>query len=55
MTTPDMPVDRTAANAEALRRLGGAEPVLLDVASIAPDRILLLDAFFYVVVFHGVR
>ena len=32
MTTPDMPVDRTAANAEALRRLGGAEPVLLDVA-----------------------
>ena len=31
------------------------EPVLLDVASIAPDRILLLDAFFYVVVFHGVR
>ena len=30
------------------------EPVLLDVASIAPDRILLLDAFFYVVVFHGV-
>lgn len=31
----------------------GAEPALLDVASVAPDRILLLDAFFYVVVFHG--
>lgn len=27
--------------------------VLLDVASIAPDRILLLDSYFYVVVFHG--
>jgi protein transport protein SEC23 len=31
----------------------GAEPALLDVASVAPDRILLLDAFFYVVIFHG--
>jgi len=31
----------------------GAEPALLDVASVAPDRVLLLDAFFYVVVFHG--
>lgn len=29
------------------------EPVLLDVSSIAPDRVLLLDAYFYVVVFHG--
>ncbi|KAG0620200.1 hypothetical protein M758_4G197500 [Ceratodon purpureus] len=32
---------------------GPPEPVLLDVASIAPDRILLLDAYFSVVVFHG--
>jgi hypothetical protein len=30
-----------------------ARQVLLDVASIAPDRILLLDSYFYVVVFHG--
>ncbi|KAG7583116.1 Zinc finger Sec23/Sec24-type superfamily [Arabidopsis suecica] len=30
-----------------------AEPALLDVASIAADRILLLDAYFSVVVFHG--
>ncbi|XP_058084784.1 protein transport protein SEC23 C [Magnolia sinica] len=30
------------------------EPVLLDVAAIASDRILLLDAYFTVVVFHGV-
>ena len=29
------------------------EPVLLDVGSILPDRILLLDAFFSVVIFHG--
>ncbi|KAK2077632.1 hypothetical protein QBZ16_004478 [Prototheca wickerhamii] len=29
------------------------EPVLLDVSSVLPDRILLLDAYFYVVVFHG--
>lgn len=29
------------------------EPALLDVQSIEPDRILLLDAYFYVVVFHG--
>lgn len=28
-------------------------PVLLDVASIAADRILLLDAYFSVVIFHG--
>ena len=29
------------------------EPVMLDVTSIAADRILLLDSYFYVVVFHG--
>jgi hypothetical protein len=28
--------------------------VLLDVSSITPDRILLLDTYFNVVVFHGV-
>ena len=33
--------------------LGPPEPTLLDVASIAVDRILLLDAYFSVVVFHG--
>lgn len=34
--------------------LGGPpEPVLLDVTSILPERILLLDAYFYVVIFHG--
>jgi len=32
---------------------GPPEPVLLDVCSIAADRILVLDAFFSVVVFHG--
>lgn len=32
---------------------GPPEPVLLDVSSIGADRILLLDAYFYVVVFHG--
>lgn len=26
---------------------------MLDVQSILPDRVLLLDSFFYVVVFHG--
>lgn len=31
------------------------EPVLLDVASVKPDRILLLDTFFYVIVFCGSR
>jgi protein transport protein SEC23 len=30
-----------------------AEPALLDVMSIAPERVLLLDAYFYVVIFHG--
>lgn len=34
---------------------GAPEPVLLDVASVAPDRILLLDTFFYVIVFCGSR
>ncbi|KAJ7532972.1 hypothetical protein O6H91_13G027400 [Diphasiastrum complanatum] len=29
------------------------EPALLDVAAIAVDRILLLDAYFSVVIFHG--
>ena len=28
-------------------------PALLDVLSIAPDRILLLDSYFSVVIFHG--
>lgn len=28
-------------------------PALLDVQSIAADRILLLDAYFSVVIFHG--
>jgi protein transport protein SEC23 len=31
----------------------GVEPALLDVGSILADRILLLDAYFYVVVHHG--
>ena len=34
---------------------GPPEPVLLDVASIAPDHILLLDAYFSVVIFHGAQ
>ncbi|KAL6762935.1 hypothetical protein V8C86DRAFT_2509254 [Haematococcus lacustris] len=32
---------------------GPPEPVLLDVQSILPDRILVLDTYFYLVVFHG--
>jgi protein transport protein SEC23 len=32
---------------------GPPEPVLLDVCSIAADRILILDAYFSVVIFHG--
>ncbi|KAJ0612397.1 putative protein transport protein Sec23 [Helianthus annuus] len=28
-------------------------PALLDVASISPDRILLLDSYFSIVIFHG--
>lgn len=39
--------------AHSPRCAGPPEPVLLDVSSITPDRILLLDAYFYVVVFHG--
>ncbi|XP_059312054.1 protein transport protein SEC23 C [Lycium ferocissimum] len=31
----------------------GPEPVLLDVVAIAADRILLLDSYFTIVVFHG--
>lgn len=31
----------------------GPEPVLLDVAAIAAERILLLDSYFTIVVFHG--
>lgn len=29
------------------------QPALLDVASIAADRILLLDSYFSIVIFHG--
>ena len=29
------------------------EPVMLDVASVMPDRVLLLDSYFTVVVWHG--
>jgi protein transport protein SEC23 len=32
---------------------GPPAPVLLDVSAITPDRILLLDSFFQVLVFHG--
>jgi protein transport protein SEC23 len=32
----------------------GPEPALLDVASIAADKILLLDTYFTIVIFHGV-
>ena len=28
-------------------------PALLDVDSIAPDKILMLDTFFYIIIFHG--
>lgn len=31
----------------------GPEPALLDVAAIAADRILLLDSYFTIVIFHG--
>lgn len=30
-----------------------AEAVLLDSVSIQPDRILLLDTFFHILIFHG--
>ncbi len=32
---------------------GPPAPVLLDVASVKPDSILLLDTFFHVIVWHG--
>jgi len=32
---------------------GPPEPVLLDTSSIQPDRILLLDTFFQVLIYHG--
>mmetsp|Transcript_10397 Transcript_10397/g.29602 ORF Transcript_10397/g.29602 Transcript_10397/m.29602 type:complete len:756 (+) Transcript_10397:156-2423(+) len=32
---------------------GPPEPVLLDVSSLQPDRILLLDAYFSIVIHHG--
>ena len=31
------------------------EPVMLDVSSINVDRILLLDAYFIVIIFHGMN
>ena len=31
------------------------EPALLDVAAVAADKILLLDSYFTVVIFHGVN
>ncbi|KAK9496717.1 hypothetical protein O3M35_013012 [Rhynocoris fuscipes] len=31
----------------------GSEPVLLDTSSIQPDRILLMDTFFQIIIFHG--
>ena len=30
-----------------------AQPVLLDSVSIKPDVVLLLDTFFYILIFHG--
>lgn len=32
---------------------GPPEPVLLDSSSIQPDRILLMDTFFQILIFHG--
>jgi hypothetical protein len=32
---------------------GPPEPVLLDTNSIQPDRILLMDTFFQILIFHG--
>ncbi|XP_063684775.1 protein transport protein Sec23A-like [Bolinopsis microptera] len=32
---------------------GPPEPVLLDSVSIVPDRILLMDTFFHIVIYHG--
>jgi len=38
---------------EAYSFNGPPTPVLLSATSVAPDRILLLDTFFHVVIFHG--
>jgi len=32
---------------------GRPEPVLLDTSSIQPDKILLMDTFFHILIFHG--
>ena len=32
---------------------GPPEPVLLDTSSIQPDRILFMDTFFQLLIFHG--
>lgn len=32
---------------------GPPEPVLLDTSSIQPDKILLMDTFFQILIFHG--
>lgn len=32
---------------------GPSEPVLLDTSSILPDRILLMDDYFHVLIYHG--
>lgn len=32
---------------------GPAEPVILDVSSCAPNRILVLDTFFHLVIWYG--
>ena len=32
---------------------GPPEPVLLDTSSIQADRILLMDTFFQILIFHG--
>lgn len=32
---------------------GPPEPVLLDTSSIQTDRILLMDTFFQIVIYHG--
>jgi protein transport protein SEC23 len=32
---------------------GPPEPALLDTSSIQPNRILLMDTFFQILIFHG--
>ncbi|CAF4897490.1 unnamed protein product, partial [Rotaria socialis] len=32
---------------------GPPEPVLLDSSSILPDRILLMDTFYHILIHHG--